>query len=107
MQKIYSHPTAHALQIRKLFALESMHDLRLSPDEQVTCSSATIAHRPAYPRAPEEDYFRRAPRANELFFLINKAGARAGVQDFLAHYDVRCGSRHAIRAATTLSVARL
>jgi hypothetical protein len=30
VQKIYSHPTARALQIRKLFALESMHDLRLS-----------------------------------------------------------------------------
>jgi hypothetical protein len=49
VQKIYSHPTAHALQIRKLFALESMHDLRLSPDEQITCS-VTIAHRPDYPR---------------------------------------------------------
>jgi LmbE family N-acetylglucosaminyl deacetylase len=87
MQKIYSHPTAHALQIRKLFALESMHDLRLSPDEQMTCSSATIAHRPDYPRVPEEDYFRRAPRANELFYVFNKAGVRAVIQDFLAHYN--------------------
>src|SRR5580693_5195973 len=43
VQKIYSHPTVQALQIRKLFALESMHDLRLSPDEQITCS-VTIAH---------------------------------------------------------------
>jgi len=86
MQKIYSHPTAHALQIRKLFALESMHDLRLSPDEQTTCSSATIAHRPDYPRAPEEDYFRRAPRANELFYVFDKAGVHAAIQDFLAHY---------------------
>jgi hypothetical protein len=87
MQKIYSHPTAHALQIRKLFALESMHDLRLSPDEQITCSSVTIAHRPDYPRIPEEDYFRRAPRANELFFVFNKAGVRAAIQEFLAHYN--------------------
>ena len=87
MQKIYSHPTAKALQIRKLFALDSMHDLRLSPDEQITCSSATIAHRPDYPRIPEEDYFRRAPRANELFFLFNEAGVRAAIQDFLAHYN--------------------
>jgi LmbE family N-acetylglucosaminyl deacetylase len=86
MRKIYSLPTAHALQIRKLFALESMHDLRLSPDEQITCSSATIAHRPDYPRAPEEDYFRRAPRANELFYVFDKAGVRAVIQDFLAQY---------------------
>jgi hypothetical protein len=93
VQKIYSHPTAHALQIRKLFALESMHDLRLSPDEQITCSSATIARRPDYPRNPEEDYFRRAPRANELFFLFNKSGVRAAIQDFLAHYNAAQDTR--------------
>jgi LmbE family N-acetylglucosaminyl deacetylase len=98
VQKIYSHPTAHALQIRKLFALESMHDLRLSPDEQVTCSSATIAHRPDYPRIPEEDYFRRAPRANELFFLFDKAGLRAAIQDFLAHYNAAQGTLPAQQA---------
>jgi hypothetical protein len=86
-QKIYSHPTAHALQIRKLFALDSMHDLRLSPDEQMTCSSATVARRPDNPRIPEEDYFRRAPRANELFFVFNKAGVRAVIQDFLTQYN--------------------
>ena len=93
MQKIYSHPTAHGLQIRKLFALESMHDLRLSPDEQINCSAATFAHRPDYPRIPEEDYFRRAPRANELFFSFNKAGVRAVIQDFLAHYHAAQGTR--------------
>jgi LmbE family N-acetylglucosaminyl deacetylase len=87
MQKIYSHPTAHALQVRKLFALESMHDLRLSPDEQSTCSSPTIPQRPDYPRIPEVDYFRRAPRANELFYVFDKAGARAVIRDFLAHYN--------------------
>jgi hypothetical protein len=87
VQKIYSHPTAHALQIRKLFALESMHDLRLSPDEQMTCSSSDTAHRPDYPRVPAVDYFRRAPRANELFYLFNRTGVRAVIQEFLAHYD--------------------
>jgi hypothetical protein len=87
MQKIYSNPTAHDLQIRKLFALESMHDLRLSPDEQVTCSSATVAHRPDYPRVPEEDYFRRAPRENELFYVFNKTGLHTLIQDFLAQYN--------------------
>jgi hypothetical protein len=98
VQKIYSHPTAHALQIRKLFALESMHDLRLSPDEQITCSSVTIAHRPDYPRIPEEDYFRRAPRANELFYVFNKTGLHAVIQDFLAHYDAAQGTGSAQRA---------
>ncbi|HEY2683040.1 MAG TPA: PIG-L family deacetylase [Steroidobacteraceae bacterium] len=93
MQKIYSHPTGHELQIRKLFALDSMHDLRLSPDEQITCSSGAIAHRPDYPRIPEVDYFRRAPRANELFFLFDKAGVRAVIQDFLAHYKAEAGAQ--------------
>jgi LmbE family N-acetylglucosaminyl deacetylase len=95
MQKIYSHPTEQALQIRKLFALESMHDLRLSPDEQMTCSSATIAHRPDYPRIQEVDYFRRAPRANELFFLFNKTGVQAAIQDFLARYNEAQATRSA------------
>ena len=98
MQKIYSHPTSHALQIRKLFALESMHDLRLSPDEQMTCSSATIAHRPDYPRISDVDYFRRAPRANELFFVFDKTGVRAAIQEFLAHYNATQGTRSAQQA---------
>ncbi len=84
MQRIYSYPTAHSLQVRKLFALESMHDLRLSPDEQVTCGSEVIARRPDYPRIPEVDYFRRAPRANELFYVFDKAGVHAAIEEFLA-----------------------
>jgi LmbE family N-acetylglucosaminyl deacetylase len=98
MQRVYSHPTAHGLQIRKLFALESMHDLRLSPDEQMTCSSAAIAHRPDYPRVPEDDYFRRAPRANELFYVFDKTGARAAIRDFLAQYHADQGARSAQQA---------
>jgi len=86
MQKVYSHVTPKALQIRKLFALESMHDLRLSPDEQLNCGTTVTAHRPDYPRMPEEDYFRRAPRANELFYVFDKAGMGAVIQDFLGHY---------------------
>jgi len=93
MQKIYSHPTAHGLQIRKLFALESMHDLRLSPDEQTSCSSVATAHRPDYPRAPEVDYLRRAPRANELFFVFDKTGVHAAIQDFVAHYTAAQDTR--------------
>jgi len=84
LQEVYSHPTAPALQIRKLFALESMHDLRLSPDEQMNCDVANLAHRPDYPRAPEVDYLRRAPRANELFYRFDRAGVHAVVQEFLA-----------------------
>lgn len=93
MQKVFSHPTAHALQIRKLFALESMHDLRLSPDEQMTLGSPAIARRPDYPRMPDDDYFRRGPRANELFYVFDKAGVRAAIQDFLAQYKAAQSKR--------------
>jgi LmbE family N-acetylglucosaminyl deacetylase len=105
VEKIYSHPTAHALQVRQLFALESMHDLRLSPDEQVTCSSAAVARRPDYPRIPEVDYFRRAPRENELFFVFDKTGVRAIIQEFLAQYataqgtPIAQGAGHGVGAA--------
>jgi hypothetical protein len=98
IQKIYSHPTAQTLQIRKLFALESMHDLRLSPDEQMTCSTGGAAHRPDYPRIPEVDYLRRAPRANELFYVFNKTGVRAAIQDFLAHYNAARATQSAPQA---------
>jgi hypothetical protein len=69
-----------------------MHDLRLSPEEQMTCSSATGAQRPDYPRIPEQDYFRRAPRANELFYVFDKSGVRAAIQAFLAQYHAAQGS---------------
>jgi hypothetical protein len=48
-----------------------------------------------FPRIPEEDYFRRAPRANELFLLFNKAGVRAVIQEFIAHYNAAQSKRAA------------
>jgi hypothetical protein len=75
-----------------------MHDLRLSPDEQITCSSVTIARRPDYPRISEVDYFRRAPRANELFYVFNRVGVRAAVQEFLADFNGARGTRSAQQA---------
>jgi hypothetical protein len=59
---------------------------------------ATIAHRPDYPRVPEEDYFRRAPRANELYYLFDKTGVRAVIQEFLAHYDAALSMQSAQQA---------
>ena len=87
VQRVYSHPTPQALQVRKLFALESMHDLRLSPDEQMNCSVAGLAQRPDYPRIPETDYLRRAPRANELFLEFDKAGMHAAIVEFIEQYQ--------------------
>ena len=85
MQRVYSHPTDGALQTRKLLAMESMHDLRPSPTEQAQCATPDATARPDYPRNPAVDYFRRAPRSNELFYVFDIAGMRALISGFLAH----------------------
>lgn len=83
LQGVYSHPTPAAMQLRKTFALETMHDLRLSPEEQRTCGVPGIERRADYPRQPEVDYLRRAPRENELFYVFDRDGLRQVMRDFL------------------------
>ena len=80
---VYSHPVDRELQLRKLFALESMHDLRLSPAEQSECGVPGAERRPDYPRVPEVDYFRRAVRSNELFLVYAPDSLQALVRTFL------------------------
>jgi LmbE family N-acetylglucosaminyl deacetylase len=84
IERVYSHPVDQKLQLRKLFALESMHDLRLSPDEQDTCDMSGLLLRPDYPRLPEVDYLRRGPRSNELFFVYGRDGVKEVVRNFLS-----------------------
>ena len=84
VERVYAHPLDRALQRRKLFALESMHDLRLSPDEQVTCDLPGLQRRPDYPRVPEVDYLRRGPRSEELFFVFERDGVREVIREFLS-----------------------
>jgi hypothetical protein len=84
LQKVFSYETDPQLQIRKLFALESMHDLRLSPEEQSTCDVPNAQHRSEdYPRTYEEDYLRRAVRANEIFYVFDRGGVQQLVRRFL------------------------
>lgn len=84
IERVYSHPTDALLQRRKLFALESMHDLRLSPEEQDTCDQPGLPRRPDYPRVPEVDYLRRGPRTNELFYVYSRDGVKEVIRSFLA-----------------------
>lgn len=86
VERVFSLATPPALQTRKLFALEAMHDLRPSPDEQVRGETDPARWRPDYPRRPEVDYFRRGPRANELFLAYDSPGVRAVIREFLATY---------------------
>jgi LmbE family N-acetylglucosaminyl deacetylase len=84
VERVYAHPLGPDLQRRKLFALESMHDLRLSPSEQSSCSDPAAPRRPDYPRVPAVDYFRRGPRSEEVFFVYGRDGVRDLIRTFLA-----------------------
>jgi hypothetical protein len=85
LQKVFSYQTDQELQTRKLFALESMHDLRLSPEEQSNCDAPNFRRRSEdYPRTIEEDYLRRAVRSNEIFYAFDRAGIQQLVRSFLA-----------------------
>ncbi len=85
VEGFYAHPVSPDLQRRQLFALDSMHDLRLSPAEQAVClTPGAQLDRVDYPRIPSMDYFRRGPRPEELFFVFGREGLRKLVQTYLA-----------------------
>ncbi len=88
VEGVYSNSLTPELQVRKLFALESMHDLRLSPGEQSSCHTPGVVLRPDYPRIPEVDYLRRAVRSDELFFVHTRDGVRGLVDSFLAALEM-------------------
>ena len=79
---VYSHPTDPQLRLRKLFALEAMHDLRPAPAEQLPGAAERVT-REDYPRIPAVDYFRRGPRANELFYVYRQKQLLELVHAFL------------------------
>jgi len=89
VQGVYSHPVGVPTQKRKLYALEAMHDLRLAPVEQACDASAP--RRPDYPRVPAVDYFRRGPRPDEIFFVMDRSGVLEMARAFVAG-DMPAGS---------------
>jgi LmbE family N-acetylglucosaminyl deacetylase len=83
VEGIYSHAVSQELQRRKLFALESMHDLRLAPAFQSTCwTPGAEAPREVNPRFPGEDYLVRAVRSEEVFFVFSRDRVRELVSGF-------------------------
>lgn len=82
VQGVYSHPVGVDVQKRKLYALEAMHDLRLAPNEQ-SCDPAA-PRREDYPRVPAVDYFRRGPRPDEVFFVMDREGMLEMTRAFVA-----------------------
>jgi LmbE family N-acetylglucosaminyl deacetylase len=82
---VYSHPVPATVQRLKLFALESMHDLRFTPTRQYQLAKgderAIVPEKPG----PEPDitYLRRAPRSNELFYVYEQESFSAMIKGFL------------------------
>jgi len=75
---LYSHPLTTEEQNQKLVALESMHDLR---PFDLRDGSPPVEIPPLY------DYFRRAGRPNEVFFVTTVDGAERIYEDFVAIYE--------------------
>lgn len=88
LDRVYSHPVAADLQRQKLFALESMHDLRSSPSRlyQVEVGSDRVLEPEL--QGPSSiggvNYLRRAPRSNELFFVYDETTVKPAIAAFLA-----------------------
>lgn len=93
IDRVYSHPVSPDLQRQKLFALESMHDLRASPSRLY--SMVVGEDRAAEPEKEGPSavggvgYLRRAPRSNELFFVYDQGTVRPTVDAFLAAWRTR------------------
>ncbi|QOP46124.1 PIG-L family deacetylase [Sulfurimonas paralvinellae] len=71
---IYSFALDEELQIDKLFALEAIHDLKDSTI-QISLKKSLIHLKKMFMRVitgKDKSYFRRAVRANELFFISDK-----------------------------------
>jgi LmbE family N-acetylglucosaminyl deacetylase len=77
---VYSHPLDKHQQVRKLFALEAMHDLRAAPDRFVGGPTRRFLDRINWAATQviadplgTYSYYRRAIRPNELFFVYEPA----------------------------------
>ena len=95
IDRVYSHPVPVAVQRIKLFALESMHDLRMSPTRQYQLAREDPRALAPEKPGPEPDitYLRRGPRSNELFFVYDRAGFVEMVGGFLNSRQSVVGSR--------------
>jgi LmbE family N-acetylglucosaminyl deacetylase len=83
--RVYSHPVTPQLQRLKLFALESMHDLRYTPTRQYQLAKGDERATTPEKVGPEPDitYLRRGPRSNELFFVYDQDSVKPMIQTFL------------------------
>jgi LmbE family N-acetylglucosaminyl deacetylase len=86
LDRVYSHPVPASLQRLKLFALESMHDLRYTPSRQFQLARPELRTMAVEKTGPEPDitYLRRAPRSNELFYVYGHNSFDQMIRAFLS-----------------------
>lgn len=93
LDRVYSHPVSADLQREKLFALEAMHDLRPSPSRlyqlEIGGDRSNVPETLGSSAFGGVNYFRRAPRSNELFFVYDEATVRPTIDAFLAAWRTR------------------
>ncbi len=96
LDRVYSHPVAPDVQRLKLFALESMHDLRSTPTQQyrLVSGSDDRAIAPEKPGPPMDvSYLRRGPRSNEFFYAYDQDSLKPMIDAFLKEWQkARSGS---------------
>lgn len=86
LDRVYSHPVPADVQRLKLFALESMHDVRVSPSRlyQLVAGNDRAAVEERQDSGGDVSYLRRGPRSNELFFVYGRTSAASMIERFLA-----------------------
>jgi LmbE family N-acetylglucosaminyl deacetylase len=93
LDRVYSHPVSPALQRDKLFALESMHDLRSSPSRlyqlEIGGDRSTQLEELGPASMAGVSYLRRAPRSNELFFVYDQVTVKPMIDAFLTAWRAR------------------
>ena len=78
---IYAHLLPHEVQVRKFFALEAMHDLR-DATLQLSLAKAWKLLKRMVKRdlgGRDKSYFRRAVRANELFYVFDASSLESAL----------------------------
>lgn len=107
IDRVFSLPIPAELQRRKLFALESMHDLRYSPTRQYQL--AIGEGRTLQPEAPGPDpaanlgYLRRGPRSNELFVVYDQDSVRPVIEAFVSAWRAKRATMPAAQPAVRTS----
>ncbi len=85
LDRVFSLAVSPDMQRQKLFALESMHDLRYSPSRQYQLAIGEGRAPQSEKEGPRPDitYLRRGPRSNELYFVYDQDTVKPMIDAFL------------------------